>query len=129
MSKRPDQIDIYVGARIRALRNAKELSQTALAEQLGVTFQQVQKYENGVNRVGAGRLSRVAKLLGVEIGELYPSSEQDPKAKDVNDDPFLKMSQSKRGHRLARAFVKLDVQDGLVVLAVAEALSAEREKA
>jgi transcriptional regulator with XRE-family HTH domain len=52
--KSPDQVDVEVGQRIRVLRNDAGISQTVLAEELGVTFQQVQKYEKGVNRVGAG---------------------------------------------------------------------------
>jgi transcriptional regulator with XRE-family HTH domain len=132
--KNPDQIDIYVGGRIRSLRNSKGLSQTALATNLGVTFQQVQKYEKGVNRVGAGRLSRIAALLDATVSEFYPpdanGSVENVKraAKRVADDPFVKMSQSKRGHRLARAFIKLGLVDSLVVVSVAEALSVDREK-
>jgi transcriptional regulator with XRE-family HTH domain len=62
-----------VGAKIRILRIHRGISQTDLAEQIGVTFQQVQKYEKGMNRVGASRLSRIATVLGVSIGELFES--------------------------------------------------------
>jgi transcriptional regulator with XRE-family HTH domain len=68
--KRPDPVDIEVGHRIRIERLARGLSQTALANQLGVTFQQVQKYEKGVNRVGAGRLTKIAEVLGIEVSNL-----------------------------------------------------------
>ena len=66
-AKKPDPVDVEVGQRIRIERLQSGLSQTSLAEQLGVTFQQVQKYEKGVNRVGAGRLTKIAKVLGKEI--------------------------------------------------------------
>jgi transcriptional regulator with XRE-family HTH domain len=69
--KKPDPVDIEVGQRIRIQRMAIGLSQTTLADQLGVTFQQVQKYEKGVNRVGAGRLTKIAKVLGVPIGNFF----------------------------------------------------------
>jgi transcriptional regulator with XRE-family HTH domain len=69
--KRPDPVDIEVGHRIRIERLARGLSQTALANQLGVTFQQVQKYEKGVNRVGAGRLTKIAEVLGIEVGTFF----------------------------------------------------------
>jgi len=68
--KSPEHIDIEVGQRIRIYRKAKGLSQTTLADQLGVTFQQVQKYENGTNRIGAGRLMRIAQVLGVRVTTL-----------------------------------------------------------
>jgi transcriptional regulator with XRE-family HTH domain len=72
-TKTPDPLDVMVGAKIRIFRIHRGVSQTDLAEQIGVTFQQVQKYETGMNRVGAGRLSRIAAVLGVSIGELFES--------------------------------------------------------
>ena len=63
-AKSTNSHDIEVGQRIRARRMAKGMSQTELGKLLGVTFQQVQKYEKGVNRVGAGRLVRVARGAG-----------------------------------------------------------------
>src|ERR1041384_2179747 len=69
--KRPDPVDIEVGHRIRIERLARGLSQPGLANQLGVTFQQVQKYEKGVNRVGAGRLTKIAEVLGIEVGTFF----------------------------------------------------------
>src|SRR5216683_3991071 len=64
-TKAPDARDMDVGRRIRAQRLVCRMSQTELADRLGVTFQQVQKYEKGVNRVGAGRLEQIAEALGV----------------------------------------------------------------
>jgi transcriptional regulator with XRE-family HTH domain len=70
-AKKPDPVDVEVGQRIRIERLQSGLSQTSLAEQLGVTFQQVQKYEKGVNRVGAGRLTKIAKVLGVSVSTFF----------------------------------------------------------
>ena len=70
-AKKPDPVDVEVGQRIRIERLQSGLSQTSLAEQLGVTFQQVQKYEKGVNRVGAGRLTKIAKVLGVPVSSFF----------------------------------------------------------
>lgn len=64
---RADANDARVGRNIRALRMAKRMSQTALADEIGVTFQQVQKYENGRNRVSAGRLLRISAVLHVPV--------------------------------------------------------------
>jgi transcriptional regulator with XRE-family HTH domain len=68
-------LDVLVGARIRMCRLDRGMSQTALAERIGVTFQQLQKFERGTNRVGAGRLSLIAAALDVSVGELFESSE------------------------------------------------------
>ena len=76
--KRPKQVDAHVGSKIRDRRKELGLSQTALGYKVGVTFQQVQKYEKGVNRVGASRLAAVAKVLEVPIGYFFP--EDDSKA-------------------------------------------------
>jgi transcriptional regulator with XRE-family HTH domain len=75
-AKSPDDIDVQVGQRIRILRLEAKVSQTELAEQLGVTFQQVQKYEKGVNRVGAGRLTKIADALGVPVSRLLGLDEE-----------------------------------------------------
>lgn len=75
--KRPDLVDAEVGRRIRAQRLLSGMSQSELGRQIGVTFQQVQKYENGLNRVGAGRLTKIAKVLGTPVGAFFgaPSDE------------------------------------------------------
>lgn len=69
-----DDIDAYVGSRISLRRSALGLSQTALARQLGVSFQQVQKYETGTNRISASRLHRVAVVLGTSVEAFFPLS-------------------------------------------------------
>src|SRR6201996_5181096 len=77
----PDPIDIEVGGRIRTRRTALGVSQTALAKALGLTFQQVQKYEKGANRVSASTLVRVARELGVSVGFLVGEAvDTSPKA-------------------------------------------------
>lgn len=74
---RPDPIDIHVGGRIRLRRTILRMSQEKLADQLDITFQQVQKYENGSNRVGASRLYNISQILGVEVGYFYEGYESD----------------------------------------------------
>lgn len=69
--KRAEPVDVQVGANIRVFRLAKGLSQSAVADTLGVTFQQVQKYENGVNRVAPSRLAKLAKLLDVPMTRFF----------------------------------------------------------
>ncbi len=68
---RPSPIDVHVGSRIRLRRTLLGLSQERLGDQLGLTFQQVQKYERGVNRVGASRLFDLARVLDVPISFFF----------------------------------------------------------
>ena len=67
----PNPIDVYIGQRIRVRRQLLGLSQEALAKKIGITFQQVQKYERGMNRVGASRLWDIGKVLEVPVGFFY----------------------------------------------------------
>jgi transcriptional regulator with XRE-family HTH domain len=73
-TRKSGPLDAMVGARIRMLRVDRGISQIVLAERIGVTYQQMQKYERGANRVGAGRLSQIAFVLDVSVGELFESS-------------------------------------------------------
>jgi transcriptional regulator with XRE-family HTH domain len=74
LSRTPDPLDVMVGAKIRIFRIYRGMSQSDLAGRIGVAFQQVQKYEKGINRAGAGRLSRIAAVLGISLAELFGSS-------------------------------------------------------
>jgi transcriptional regulator with XRE-family HTH domain len=67
----PDAVDVYVGARVRALRKLRGKSQTALADEIGLTFQQVQKYERGFNRISASVLYRIAGALDTVPAEFF----------------------------------------------------------
>lgn len=67
-----EAVDAFVGARISLRRSALGLSQTALAQQLGISFQQVQKYETGQNRISASRLHRVATVLATSVEAFFP---------------------------------------------------------
>lgn len=71
MSKARNPIDLYVGGRVRMRRMLVGLSQEKLGDALGVTFQQIQKYEKGANRIGASRLHQIAQVLGVPVSFFY----------------------------------------------------------
>ena len=71
MSRSPDPIDIHVGARLRLRRMMLGVSQENLAARVGVTFQQVQKYEKGQNRVGASRLLQLSRALSAPVGYFF----------------------------------------------------------
>jgi len=68
---RPHPVDVTVGRNIRTLRAARRMSQEALAAELGITFQQIQKYERGTNRVSASRLAEIALALEVGLADLF----------------------------------------------------------
>lgn len=101
MPRSPDAIDALVGRRIGERRMAMGLSQTALAQRLSVSSQQVQKYEAGQNRISASRLNDIALALGIAPGDLFPKRE--PKERD--DLTALRlMTATAEGRAVAAAF-------------------------
>jgi transcriptional regulator with XRE-family HTH domain len=108
--KSPDKVDVEVGQRVKVLRNDAGISQTVLAEELGVTFQQVQKYEKGVNRIGAGRLTKIAGVLNVPVSKLLGLNEE-PSATNGgrgNAASPLELLTTPGALRLLRAYAKLE---------------------
>ena len=65
--KKPNPVDVHVGKKIREARIRQGMSQTALADQIGITFQQLQKYENAANRVSCSRLYEIGRVLGMPV--------------------------------------------------------------
>jgi transcriptional regulator with XRE-family HTH domain len=114
--KRSAAIDIAVGARIRNLRLRNRLSQTELGEQIGVTFQQIQKYEKGTNRVAAGRLAEFSKIFGLPVAAFYsevPNGEAKQRKKtkldsgaDSNTVRLMRAFQALRDKRLKAALLR-----------------------
>src|SRR5687768_6731999 len=84
-TKAPNPIDKHVGSRVRMRRMLIGMSQEKLGEGLGLTFQQVQKYEKGTNRIGASRLHQIASVLGVTIDFLYQGA---PKVGGASSGPL-----------------------------------------
>jgi len=74
----PDPIDVGVGLNLRRVRLARGMSQAELADALGITFQQIQKYERAANRVSASMLVKAARFLGVSAADLLPGDEDAP---------------------------------------------------
>ena len=104
--KQPNPIDIHVGGRIRLRRTMLGMSQEKLGEQLGITFQQVQKYEAGRSRLSAGRLRDVAIALGKPINYFY---EPFPAAPEVRDLEHAKIGLLKReAKKLVDSLVRAD---------------------
>jgi transcriptional regulator with XRE-family HTH domain len=95
--------DIEIGRKIRTLRLERGLSQSRLANGIGLSFQQLQKYESGANRVSAGRLQRIAALLSVPVTVFYGVTGLRVKKKEERDDAFVYL-QARGAVRVARAY-------------------------
>ncbi|WP_342360003.1 helix-turn-helix transcriptional regulator [Terrarubrum flagellatum] len=115
VKKTPNPIDRHVGSKVRLRRMLVGMSQEKLGDALGLTFQQVQKYEKGANRIGASRLQQISKVLAVPVEFFFEGapavSEPTPPAAGFNEAPnsgyvvdFLTTSE---GVQLNRAFVRI----------------------
>lgn len=79
----PNPVDIYVGSRLKLRRLILGISQKKMAEKLGITFQQVQKYENGINRISASRLWDISKLLKVQVEYFFDGMNESIQAQSL----------------------------------------------
>ncbi|MDR3526738.1 MAG: helix-turn-helix transcriptional regulator [Rhizomicrobium sp.] len=107
--KAANSIDAHVAGRLRTFRRQLGLSQADVAAKLGVTFQQVQKYEAGINRVGAGRLFQLACLYGMPVQEFFPRGlvAADAAKRTAKSEEIAAFAVSADGLRLCEAFVKI----------------------
>ena len=110
--KTPNPIDIHVGSRIRLRRNMISMSQEKLGEALGITFQQIQKYEKGTNRVGASRLQQISKVLGVPVSFFFEDAPGDDVPAggmaEANSSAYVvDFLSSSEGLQLNRAFARI----------------------
>ena len=112
--KKPNPIDIHVGSRIRLRRNMLGMSQEKLGENLGITFQQIQKYEKGTNRVGASRLQAIATILNVPLAFFFEDAAgtsggrvRAGLAEDASTMSAMDFLTSAEGLQLNRAFVRI----------------------
>lgn len=121
--KAPNPIDIFVGSRVRLRRLMVGMSQEALADRLGVTFQQVQKYEKGTNRISASRLQAISDVFRVPPSFFFQDDEAAPMtglAHETGD--VSTFVSSKEGLDLNRAFLKIEdpgVRKSIIALATA----------
>lgn len=106
--KLPDPVDRHIGARIRMRRIQLGISQEKLAEGLGLTFQQVQKYEKAKNRVGGSRMAKIARVLEVEVGFFYQGAPQPGSPPGPAADPAMEdFMASQDGLIIAKAFCRI----------------------
>lgn len=135
VKRSPGTVDQYVGARVKMRRRLIGMSQEKLAEQIGVAFQQVQKYEKGTNRIGASRLMKIAEVLGVSPAFFFEQEAGDSSVSldgvetYANSKALSEFMASKEGLALNRAFAKItdmDIRQKFVALvkSIAEGQSA-----
>lgn len=115
LRKNKSEFDSYIGARLRMRRLMLGMSQEALGEKLSLTFQQIQKYEKGTNRVSASRLYELAQVLDVPVQFFFDGAGNDEEAgmqealaEDPHLSPFLDFVSSGQGIQLNSAFLQID---------------------
>lgn len=132
--KKPNPIDTHVGSRVRLRRMLMGLSQERLGQSMGLTFQQVQKYEKGVNRIGASRLFQISKILDVPV-QFFFEEAPDPTAASTgpgmaepeSETFIIEFLNSREGLELNRAFSKIsDAKIRKSVVDLVRALSSTR---
>ena len=125
VKKQPHPIDVHVGRRVKMRRMLIGMSQEKLGEQLGLTFQQVQKYEKGANRIGASRLWDLSRILDVPVRFFFEGARPETGrpaegfTEDQQPDYVLDFVQSSEGVQLIKAFIQIkdeNVRRGIVNL-------------
>ena len=114
--KAPNPIDKHVGSRVRMRRRMLAISQEKLGHALGLTFQQVQKYEKGTNRIGASRLEQIARILQVPVGFFFEvvsdaSVTGEPDERTRLLDEINQFISSPEGRRIVQAFPRIENPD------------------
>ena len=107
----PNEVDVHVGKRIRARRRLCKISQVELADSIGLSFQKIQKYERGLNRVSASKLYAIAKRLGAPINHFFDGlADADAEAGDhaLGEQAFADFLASDEGLELVNTFRRLD---------------------
>lgn len=113
MTKSPHPVDVHVGARVRFRRMLLGISQERLGRELGLTFQQVQKYEKGANRIGASRLHDIARILHAPVQYFFEDLADEPAdtvaggQEDVKPDNMTEFVSTPEGLELNRAFQRI----------------------
>jgi transcriptional regulator with XRE-family HTH domain len=110
MPKQPNPIDVHVGQRVRLRRMILGVSQEKVGDSLGITFQQVQKYEKGTNRISASRLQQIANILSVPVPYFFedqPSDQMGSSGKDADHHHGTEFLSDPQAFRLNSAFARI----------------------
>jgi transcriptional regulator with XRE-family HTH domain len=118
--KPPNPIDVHVGQRIRMARTQRKISRITLGEALGLTDQQIQKYETGINRIGASRLQRICAVLEIPVSYLFEGALGSPPREGGMPQDVVDFMESEEGIRFVAAFERITdrkMRRGIVRLA------------
>jgi transcriptional regulator with XRE-family HTH domain len=133
--KQPNPIDIHVGSRVRLRRTMQGMSQEKLGESLGITFQQIQKYEKGANRIGASRLQNISVVLNTPISFFFEDAPNDAGdsvgglQESGSSSYVVDFLSSSEGLQLNRAFIK--IRDATVrrrIIDLVKALASDQQE-
>ncbi|HET9574254.1 MAG TPA: helix-turn-helix transcriptional regulator, partial [Methyloceanibacter sp.] len=113
--------DLIIAENVRTARIARKISQTDLGKPLGITFQQIQKYEKGTNRIGAGRLVAIAGVLRVPVTDLLAGTGKSQSSRERT--PCEILAGSREGNRVAAAFNGLEPQFRSLVVELFEGVT------
>ncbi len=105
--KPPHPIDIHVGSRIRMWRTGRKISRITLGEAIGLTHQQIQKYEKGTNRIGASRLQQICSVLEIPVSFLFEDAPGSSPGERGMPQDIIDFVESEEGVRLAAAFSRI----------------------
>lgn len=120
ISKRPNSIDVAVGQRLADRRTALGMNQSSLAKALGITFQQIQKYETGTNRIAVSRLWAIAKALDVNVAYFFDDQ-------SVEDAGLVTRPFSRTAREIARLVTDLPSDDQRLVLSVVRKIAVAQD--
>lgn len=128
-AKAPNPIDVHVGGRVRMRRIVLEMSQQQLGAHIGLTFQQIQKYEKGMNRIGASRLQQIGRILEVPASYFFEGApggwEPAGSGEGVTANTFLEFLGTRDGQSLVGSFSRIaDVRLRRTVVDLVERLAA-----
>lgn len=132
--RRPNPIDVHVGSRVRLRRMLIGMSQEKLGESMGLTFQQIQKYEKGSNRIGASRLFHLSQILSVPVQfffdelQLTDGAAIGGFAEPGGEEPVMDFLHSREGLELNRAFTRIsDPKTRRKVIELVQAMAADAD--
>ena len=109
-AKRPNPVDVHVGGRVRMRRIEIRMAQQVLGDHIGLTFQQVQKYEKGTNRIGASRLQQIGKTLQVPASYFFegaPGGWEGGETSTRTSDALVELLGTREGHTLVNCFRRI----------------------
>jgi transcriptional regulator with XRE-family HTH domain len=106
--KPPNPIDVHVGERIRMWRTERKISRIILGEAIGLTDQQIQKYETGTNRIGASRLQRICAVLEIPVASLFEDAPGSSSCESGMPQDIIDFMESEEGVRFVAAFSRIN---------------------